>query len=148
MKGTSLDKEIGLRLKEIRAVFNEGTPLSAEQFAHLTGETGDKIRNYESGRTAVPPSLLMELYSRGLSPTWIVTGQGSRFAETEEGERFRKNIERRVRGLGGGVLQHDADEANLHDMPLPAGTLKVAAGRAEVDLERKKTGSGAEGNDR
>ena len=72
----NLNKEIGQRLREIRNIANEGSNLSARQFAHLLGETTDKILNYENGRAAVTPQLLISLYRRGFSPVWLLTGEG------------------------------------------------------------------------
>jgi transcriptional regulator with XRE-family HTH domain len=76
----TLNKEIGHRLREIRHIANEGDKLSARQFAHLLGETTDKILNYENGRAAVTPQLLVNLYRRGFSPVYLLTGEGGMLA--------------------------------------------------------------------
>lgn len=90
------NKEMGARLKEIRSIMNEGTKLSAEQFAYLLEETGDRIRNYELGRAGVPARLLYNLYHRGFNPIYVVTGEGSMYAPTEKGDEVRDSIETRL----------------------------------------------------
>jgi hypothetical protein len=90
MSGTNL--EIGNRLKEVRSIFNEGGKLSAEQFAYLLEETGDRIRNYELGRAGIPVRLLYNLYYRGINPIYIITGEGSVFAPNKEGEELENKI--------------------------------------------------------
>lgn len=87
------NKDIGSRLKEIRCMMNEGAKLSAEQFAYLLEETGDRIRNYELGRAGVPARLLYNLYYRGFNPIYILTGEGSVYAPNSKGEEIRKSIE-------------------------------------------------------
>lgn len=85
-------KEIGTRLRQVRDVFNDGAKLSAEQFAFLLDETGDRIRNYELGRANIPIRLLQTLYTKGINPTFIVVGKGDIFADNEEGNRLKENI--------------------------------------------------------
>lgn len=80
--------EVGRRLKLIRNVFNEGGKLTADQFAFLLGETRDKITNYELGRASVPIRLLYELFNRGINPIYIITGEGSIFAQNSAGNEF------------------------------------------------------------
>ncbi len=89
----NLNKEIGERIRFIRSIFNEGGKLSANQFAHLLGETVHKILNYESGRVAVPPSFLLNLYKRGINPIFIISGEGSIFAPNTAGIELRRKIE-------------------------------------------------------
>lgn len=89
----SLNKEIGERIRLIRSIFNEGGKLSASQFAHLLNETVHKILNYESGRVAVPPSFLLNLYKRGINPIFILSGEGSIFAPTRVGDELRRKVE-------------------------------------------------------
>ncbi len=92
-----LNKLIGERLKIIRFIFNEGGKLSAEQFAFLVGETKDKILNYELGRASVPIRMLYELYRRGINPTYIITGEGSMFAENSAGKVFTDKLNARAK---------------------------------------------------
>ncbi len=93
MSGTNA--EIGQRLKEVRYIFNEGGKLSAEQFAYLLEETGDRIRNYEFGKAGIPVRLLYNLYHRGFNPIYIITGEGSIFAPNSQGEELENNIQNR-----------------------------------------------------
>lgn len=88
----NLNKRIGERIKKIREIFNEGSKLSATQFAYLLGESRDKIANYENGRTPISPQILYELYNRGISPTYLITGKGNIFAENPAGEKFKKSL--------------------------------------------------------
>lgn len=85
--------EIGKRLKNIRMIFNEGAKLSSEQFAYLLGETGDKIRNFELGRSALPVRVLYNLYLRGINPVYVISGDGSMFADNEAGVEFKRKVE-------------------------------------------------------
>lgn len=86
---------VGKRLQEIRKTFNEGTKLSASQFAHLLGTTRDKITNYENGRSSLPVSVLYSLYLRGINPVYIISGDGEIYADNAAGERIRKRIEQK-----------------------------------------------------
>jgi len=89
----SLNKEIGQRLRYIRSIFNEGVKLSANQFAHILGESVHKILNYESGRVQVPPSFLLNLYRRGVNPIFILSGEGEIYAPNAEGMEFKRRLE-------------------------------------------------------
>jgi transcriptional regulator with XRE-family HTH domain len=89
----NLHKEIGIRLKLVREkIFNEGVRLSASQFARLLGTTEDKIRNYELGRSSVPVEHLVKLYRKGINPVYILSGEGSYFAENKAGNLLRHRI--------------------------------------------------------
>ena len=86
-------KEIVARLREIReGYFIKGIKLSASQFAQLVGQTVDKISNYERGISSVPSSLLIELYKNGINPTYVLTGEGSKFADNEKGRELEKHF--------------------------------------------------------
>lgn len=89
------NREVGKRLKEIRLSFNEGVKLSANQFAHLLGTTRDKIANYESGRTALPASILYAMYNRGINPVYIISGEASIYANNEPGRTLKEKIDRK-----------------------------------------------------
>jgi transcriptional regulator with XRE-family HTH domain len=84
---------VGKRLQEIRKSFNEGTKLSVSQFAHLLGTTRDKITNYENGRSALPVSILYALYIRGISPVYIISGDGHIYADNTAGNLLKERIE-------------------------------------------------------
>lgn len=85
-------RDMGLRLRQIRKIFNEGGKLSAEQFAFLLGETTDRILNYELGRAAIPLTLLVDLYYRGFNPIYILTGTEHIFAKNNEGRKREKQL--------------------------------------------------------
>lgn len=89
---SDLNLEIGNRLREIRDIFHEGVKLSADQFAFVLDETGDKVRNYELGRAAVSIRMLHKLYEKGINPTYIITGEGDIFADNEAGKERRAAI--------------------------------------------------------
>ncbi len=84
---------VGKRLQNIRKTFNEGTKLSANQFAHLLGTTRDKIVNYENGRSSVPVSILYSLYLRGINPVYLISGDGEIYAENTAGQLIRERME-------------------------------------------------------
>ncbi|MCX8055175.1 MAG: helix-turn-helix domain-containing protein [Ignavibacteria bacterium] len=88
-------KNIGQRLRFVRSIFNEGKKLSTEQFAHLLGESRDNISNYEHARASVPARVLIELYRRGINPTWVLTGEGDVFANNLPGKQRRKLLKQR-----------------------------------------------------
>jgi hypothetical protein len=87
-----LNIEIGQRLRQVREIFHEGAKLSADQFAFLLDETGDRIRNYELGRATISVRLLHKLYSKGINPTYIITGEGDVFVNNEIGKSRRDAI--------------------------------------------------------
>jgi transcriptional regulator with XRE-family HTH domain len=87
-------KNIGQRLRFVRSIFNEGKKLSTEQFAHLLGESRDNIANYEHARASVPARVLIELYKRGINPTWVLTGDGDVFTNNLQGKQRPQANER------------------------------------------------------
>lgn len=124
-------------MKEIRHVFNEGGKLSAMQFAHLLGETRDRIANYESGRTGIPAKLLYELYKRGINPVYIVAGKGSMFAENESGRLLRERFEERKQSAGLG-------DVKIVSLPEGGGAIDPKYSRPRIytaaagEIKRKK----------
>lgn len=111
-----LNLEIGNRLREIRDIFHEGAKLSAEQFAFVLDETGDRIRNYEIGRASVNVRVLHKLYEKGINPTYLITGEGDIFADNEAGRLRRETIK----------LNYEKGklEDNNHIILVAAGRLK------------------------
>ena len=135
----NLNKEIGQRLREIRNIANEGGNLSARQFAHLLGETTDKILNYENGRAAVTPQLLISLYRRGFSPVWLLTGDGEIMAsgktDTEKTAASLPEITGNVEVIG-----FDANFGNtIKEMIKKAGQYSAAAGDILKAIQDKTT---------
>jgi len=89
---SKFNKDLGWRLKAVRLVYNEGIKLSVEQFAHLIDITPEKLQNYETGRSAIPPIVLVSLYNRGINPVFLLTGGGDPFASNNVGENLQNNI--------------------------------------------------------
>jgi hypothetical protein len=100
---------LGRRLKDIRMIINEGGKLSGDQFGYILGETRDNIANYETGRAGVPIRLLHELYKRGINPVYIISGEGSIFAENDAGRKFKAKLEYK---LATGIL-NNRDERKI-----------------------------------
>lgn len=120
------NKIVGERLLHIRSIFNEGTKLSANQFAHLLGTTRDKITNYENGRSAVPLSLLYSLYLRGINPIYIISGEGSIYADNNAGSILKSRIENtQINEIPKSNIFYLDDDKYLNKNK----TYKVAAGR-------------------
>jgi hypothetical protein len=86
------NKIIGLRIKSARLIYNEGIRLTVDQFAHLLDISGDKLNNYEMGRSALPIDVLLEYYNRGISPTFIIAGKGDIFVNNDVGNAVRQSI--------------------------------------------------------
>ncbi|MEI6091301.1 MAG: hypothetical protein WCR42_12675 [bacterium] len=95
-KSISLNPGIGIRLREVRALFNEGGKISATQFAYLLNTNRDKISNYETGRSSLPLEIIYLLYQRGINPVYLICGEGSMFASNAEGIKFELKINTRA----------------------------------------------------
>lgn len=89
-------EEIGSRLKLIRAEYYANFKLTIPEFAEELGETKHNIANYERGLASIPNRVLVALYRKGFNPTYILTGEGSVFAENLKGK------ERTVRAQASG----------------------------------------------
>lgn len=129
-----LKTQSGERLKQIRKIFNEGYKLTINQFAQLVGETKDRMANYESGRSSLPNHLLINLYKRGVNPVYILTGEGSIFADTPAGKELKKKI---------GTDDDDNRELDLEKAPLDilidkAQSHTVAAGNIWEIIRKKR----------
>lgn len=117
------DLEAGERLKFIREIFNEGSKLSARQFAYILGESRDKIANYETGRSSIPIDLLKKLHDRGYNVVFIVTGEGSLFASNKKGEVLKSKL---ITRFEFGEL---SDERLIKHLDVKKIIKKVAAGK-------------------
>lgn len=128
-----LFEEMGERLRQVRLIFNEGTKLTANQFAHLLDESGDKIRNYELGRAAIPARLLLNLYRRGISPVYLLAGEGSIYAENEAGRKFQSIVEAKqskmneLKILSNQLSDYDIDEQETIVLSVAAGKIERKA---------------------
>ena len=132
----NLNKEIGKRLREIRNIANEGTKLSARQFAHLLDETTDKILNYENGRAAVSVQVLINLYYRGFNPVYILTGEGSIFADNAVGSGLKHKIGETLTVNGSSEESGGGD--TIDELLKKAQEYNVAAGNILKIIEKKK----------
>jgi len=80
------NKETGKRLREAREfLLKIQTKEDLAEFLKIAGITQEQLKNYESGRTAVPSPLLVLLYELGINPTYILTGEGTKFAGNPSG---------------------------------------------------------------
>jgi len=106
------NKEIGQRIKLFRSLYNKGKPLSSAQLAHRLDEGPDKIRNYESGRSALPLRLLLKFHNQGLSMHYLLTGEGEMFSDTPEGLRLMSELEEAGVDIPGRVIAAAAADIN------------------------------------
>lgn len=74
------EASIGQRLKEVRINHIAERKLSLSEFADLLDESQFNVSNYESGKANVPNRLLIKLYSKGINPTWVLTGEEDVFS--------------------------------------------------------------------
>jgi len=74
-------KEIGKRLKEIREKHYAKFKLSISDFAEELNEKMFNIANYEAGKANLPNRVLVALYDKGFNPSYILTGEGTLFAD-------------------------------------------------------------------
>ena len=132
----NLNREIGKRLRQIRSVTNEGSKLSARQFAHLMNETADKILNYEVGRAAVSVQLLINLYYRGFNPVYILTGEGSMFADNEKGREFRSKLNKGE--IRSDDRKNETESDSVDELIKKAQEYNVAAGDILKTIGKKK----------
>ncbi len=128
-----LKAQTGERLREIRNIFNEGFKLTISQFAGLMGETKDRMANYESGRSSIPNHLLVNLYRRGVNPVYLLTGEGSIYADTPAGKELKKKIG----GDYSDLFDGDLEKAPL-DILLDKAQRHTAAAGNIWEIIRKK----------
>ena len=88
---TKLNRDIGIRLKSVRHIYNEGTYLTVRQFANLLDITPEKLLNYESGRSALPINVLIKLYNRGINPIFLLVGEEDVFVNNA-GKSLKEKI--------------------------------------------------------
>lgn len=79
-------KEIGKRLREIREKHYAKFKLSLSDFAEELNEKMFNIANYEAGKANLPNRVLVALYDKGFNPSYILTGEGSIFADNDAGK--------------------------------------------------------------
>ena len=87
-------KEIGKRLKEIREKHYAKFKLSLTDIAEELSEKMFNIANYEAGKANLPNRVMVALYDKGFNPSYILTGEGSIYANNAAGkERVRQSDE-------------------------------------------------------
>jgi hypothetical protein len=136
----NIKKSIGDRLKEIRYIFLEGEKVSRKQFAYAIGENKDNVANYEIGRANIPNRVLTTLYERGFNPTYILTGEGSLFADNESGRTLRDIISSKKikNSTVSNVREYDFSKLSLKDLERKVAQYQVAAGDIMKIIEKKK----------
>lgn len=128
-----LNKEIGLRLKEVRKIYNGGFKATIEQFAALLGETKYNLTNYENGKANLPVRVLKVLYEIGINPLYIINGIGSKFADNEAGRILKEKIEKQEES------EKDLTKMSSEELLHQAEILTVAAGNImKIISERNK----------
>jgi len=129
-----LNKNIGNRIKAIRHIYNEGIRLTVEQFAHLLDINTEKLLNYESGRSALPISVLLELYNRGINPIFILTGNGEIFANNNVGRSLKKSILNKNINFDdtvNDILARTSEKENKLKL-IASPIIKVSAGKIKI----------------
>lgn len=91
----ALNKVVGIRLRAVRSIYNEGLRFTLEQFAHILNISWEKLNNYETGRSTLPMITLYDLYQRGINPMFLLLGKGDIFSDSEEGKYKRARFEQR-----------------------------------------------------
>lgn len=129
----NFNKEIGIRLKEVRKIYNGGYKATIEQFAAILGETKYNLTNYENGKANLPVRVLKVLYDIGINPLYIINGVGSKFADNEAGRNLKEKIE------GKKDSETDITKLSSEELINQAEILTVAAGNImKIISEQKK----------
>ncbi|ROL61546.1 hypothetical protein D9V86_05180 [Bacteroidetes/Chlorobi group bacterium ChocPot_Mid] len=135
-----LQKKIGERLRAIRQIFLEGDKVSTRQFANALGEKKDSITNYEMGKAGIPNRVLTKLYERGFNPVFILTGEGSMFADNENGRLIEEKINSKKKKTTNiqNIREIDLSKLSLSELERKVLQYQVAAGDIQKIIELKK----------
>jgi transcriptional regulator with XRE-family HTH domain len=135
-----IKKTIGKRLREIRAVFLEGDKVSGRQFANALGETQDNIANYENGRASIPNRLLLRLYERGFNPVYLLSGEGSIFADNHSGRALREKVNNKKNKMAKvhDLRQFDYSKLSIEELEKKVIQYQVAAGDIMRIIQMKR----------
>jgi len=135
-----LQKKIGERLREIRQIFLEGDKVSTRQFANALGEKKDSITNYEMGKAGIPNRLLQKLYERGFNPIYVLTGEGSIFADNDRGKTIKDKIHAKNSNNSNiqNIREIDLSKLSLNELERKVLQYQVAAGDILKIIELKK----------
>lgn len=85
-------KDIGKRLRLIREKHYAKFKLSLSDFAEELNEKMFNIANYEAGKANLPNRVLVALYDKGFNPSYILTGEGSIFADNDAGKKRQQEF--------------------------------------------------------
>ncbi len=107
----------------IRERFLLGIKLSIAQFSELLGEPKYNIQAYETGRANIPNRILVNLYEKGINPTFILTGEGSAFASNSSGRELQQKYLSNSSGKIKEAVSILEEESETNTQPLK-GTLK------------------------
>lgn len=138
MEEKRINIEIGNRLRFIRSIFNEGSKLSAEQFAYLLDETRDRVINYELGRASIPIRVILELYKRGINPVYLIAGEGEIYAKNSAGKQLKERIsekERKINAKQTSVIRLSQLGSTESKEKLKELVGKVAAGKIPKSIK-------------
>ena len=98
------------------------------------------IANYENGRANIPNRLLLRLYQRGFNPIYILSGEGSIFAENENGDALKEKIDtkknRKATVLD--VREFDYSKLSVRELERKVLQYQVAAGDIKKIIDMKK----------
>jgi hypothetical protein len=135
-----LQKKIGDRLREIRQIFLEGDKVSTRQFANALGEKKDNITNYEMGKAGIPNRLLLKLWERGFNPVYVLTGEGSMFADNDKGKYLKEKIysKKKENSTINNIREIDLSKLSLNELERKVQQYQVAAGDIMKIIELKK----------
>ncbi|GAB5465422.1 MAG: hypothetical protein Kapaf2KO_08580 [Candidatus Kapaibacteriales bacterium] len=101
------NEAIGERLKTFRKFFLNGQQITSSQLAGLLDEKPDRIRNYESGRSAIPIRLVVALDEIGLSMNYLLTGEGLIFSSSEKGIELKSELDKTLIDYPGRKTQNN-----------------------------------------
>jgi hypothetical protein len=105
------------------------------------GEKKDSITNYEMGKAGIPNRLLVKLYDRGFNPVYIISGEGSLFADNDKGKALKEKLESRKNSNGTSVQnirELDLSKLSLSELERKVMQYQVAAGDILKIIEMKK----------
>lgn len=136
----NLKNSTGKRLREIRYIFLEGEKVSRKQFAYALGENKDNITNYEIGRANIPNRVLLALYERGFNPVYILTGEGSIFADNEAGRVLKDIINSKKASSNeiSKIREIDYSKLSIRELERRVMQYQIAAADIMKIIERKK----------
>ena len=139
---TDLKREIALRLREVRKIYNGGYEIRVEDFAKELDERNYNILNYEAGKANIPARLLVALYHKGFNPTYILTGEGSKFANNTIGRILSMKIEEeyseKIPGNVAEIYSIDISKLSDDELMQRLALHTAAAGDITKMLQEKK----------